>query len=58
MNQYETDEGPVNTVKGFNKVQFEDESTEILGFNRVESFLNNTNRLDDLMIFKEPKFLL
>ena len=58
MNQYETDEDLVNTVKGFNQVQFEDASIEILGFNRVESFLNNSNRLNDLTIFKEPEFLL
>ena len=58
MDQYEMDEDPVNMVKGFNQIQFEDEGTEIFGFNRVESFLNNTNWIDDLTVFKEPNLLL
>ena len=58
MNQDEMDIGPVNTIKGLNQVQFEDEGTDILCFNSTESLFYNTDRLNNLMVLKEAILFL
>ena len=58
LDQNETDKGPIHTVEGLNQVQFEDEGTDILCFNSMESLFYNTDRLNNLMVLKEAILFL
>ena len=58
LNQYETDKGPVNPVKGFDQVKFEDKGTEMFGLDGVERFLYNANGINNLTILEKSELLL
>ena len=49
---------PINTIKILDQIQLENEGTYILSLNRMESLLNNTNRLNGLSVLKKAILFL
>ena len=58
MNENEANISPVDSIKSFYQIKFEDKGTEIFCFDRVEGLLDNTNRFSNLPVLKEPKLFL
>ena len=57
MYEDEANKSPVDPIKSFNQINFENESTEVFLFDGVKRFLYNSDRLSNLAVFKEPKLL-
>ena len=51
LDKNESNVGPINTVKILHQVQFEDESTSVFGFHRMECLLDDTDRFNNLAVF-------
>ena len=58
MYEDEADKIPVDPIKSFNQINFENESIEVFLFDGVKRFLYNFDRLSNLAVFEKSILFL